>query len=318
MFRTYNTGSLIYNKAGIALRGPSPYFPIAWTETNVAAILIAGTGVSGFRNYIHKSIYSTRVTSRLAGYTSTARAGPGGTGNSVVSFHAGGYVNSTRYTAVDKYVYSTDTCTANSSQLSAARDGVGASGNASAGWFSGGSNGSTAQSSIAKVIYDTDTVSAFGSSLGTARSHTRSVNSSETLYLGPGFGATTTVEKMPFSNETISVASSCNVSKGYYGALNSLSNMYFCGGGISDGNANNVITKASYATETWASIASVTSVNRGLTRGSQSTSIGIVIGGLNVSTYYASTDLVDFATDTCSQTAGLALSEALCLVSAAG
>jgi len=180
---------------------------------------VAGqTASSVYTRNLSKFNYSSQTSSSVANITSGNRNYFQCTESSTDAYTMSGSITNaptTNTTVVDKISKSTDSTAVNSNSLSVAKSRSIAFSSSLVGYnVSGVNTASTALSSVDKIVFSTDTVSIMSAAITQAQSYGTGVGGKNYGYSTGGFTGswTTTVDRIKFSDETVSVSGTATAS----------------------------------------------------------------------------------------------------------
>jgi hypothetical protein len=235
----------------ITISGPvAAYFAGGYTGSNISGI--------------EKILFSNDSISTSSATLSTNKNGMAGAANSGTAAYFAGGNGASAISAIDKLAFPGDTISTLSATLTSARYALaGMANSGTAAYFSGGYDGSFL-SGIDKVAFAADTKTTLAATLSPIRTYAQGLaNSGVAGYTGPGYtgvGAvyTNTINKLLFSNDTISTLAATLTVDGTDAmcAANSGTAGYWAGGAASSGSTLvNSIDKLTFSGETKSTIA---------------------------------------------------------------
>lgn len=240
--------------------------PAGISDSTTAGYWLGGN-IEGATNVAEKTTFSSDTTTSVttANLTSNRSAPTAVSERSTKGYCAGGYTNLATDVVVtaDKLVFSTETTSASASaDLSQAREHAGSVGDGSTkGYFAGGFTNSGRVATADKIVFSTDTTSATASAdLSAARSGASGLSDGTAIgFWAGGLNTATTrvvtADKITFSTDTTTAATSADLSSGRYatGAQSAGSVKGFWLGGQNTTPAAVVTAdKITFATETTA------------------------------------------------------------------
>ena len=231
------------NSTGFSTAGESAASNSVTPVTPTAAFFAGGyttTNISG----IEKILFSNDSISTISATLSANKNALAGAANSGTAAYFAGGNGATFISAIDKLAFSAETRSTLSATLTSARYALGGMANSgTAAYFSGGYDGSFL-SGIDKIAFSADTKSTLAATLSPIRTYAQGLaNSGVAGYTGPGYtgsGATytNTINKLLFSNDTISTLAATLTVDGtdVMTAANSGTAGYWAGGATNSGS----------------------------------------------------------------------------------
>ena len=204
-------------------------------------------GTQPVRTTCQKFVYSTDTRTTLTSNLTSARGYIGSIGNNTAGYVGGGTPQGSQGTKLDKMPYSNETFSSLPS-LPGSRYRYGSLGNQTQGYFAGGYPSQT--SKVKKITYSSDSYADAPNLSYSATFQTGAGNATKG-YVVSGEGAGTKVDRVTFSNDTISRVPSADLSAVRYSleANNSPSKAYFTGGSPGVKTNTEVITFSNDTTE---------------------------------------------------------------------
>jgi len=159
--------------------------------------------------------FSNETISSPGNNLSEARFYLGGTSSDSYGYYGGGNPQSSESNRIDRIDFSSETTSVPGNNLTQKRFGAAGTSSGSYGYFGGGGVPTTPArvATVDRIDFSSDTTSAPGNNLPEARQQSASISNSLYGYFGGGFtapgvgGRVTTVDRIDFSNETLSVPS---------------------------------------------------------------------------------------------------------------
>jgi len=162
-----------------------------------------------------------------------------------------------------------------------------------------------------KTTYTTDTTARVpGANINTGdRKGLKGCGSATAGYYGGGFPASDTVNKMPYSTETMAtLPGTLNAARGYLSACSSDLAGYWSGGAP---GSNSSTDKCTFSTDTVSRAPGADlSVARAFVNASGNTQIGFIGGGFLSPNYYSTMDKLSFSGDTVAQAPAASMTDA--------
>jgi hypothetical protein len=232
-------------------------------------------------------------------------------------YTGGGSGSGPTFSIIDRLDFSSETVTTPTSKLSQQRQLLSATSSTSYGYFGAGSTpGFLFISSIERLDFSSETVSTLVSRLSTSKSSLSATSSSSYGYFGggeipaattPGTAAISTIDRLDFSTETISVPTPKLVQRRKLSATSNVSTSYgYFGGGsdpLSGGGINyySTIERLDFSNETISILTSKLPQQKDSLSATSSGSYGYFGGGNDPLSLGVSTiDRLDFLTETTS------------------
>ncbi len=207
----------------------------------------AAGGTSPLRSSCQKFVYSTSICTTLPSTLTASRGYMGSIGNNTAGYVGGGTPQGSHGEKLDKMPYSNETFSSLPS-LPGSRYRYGSLGNQTQGYFAGGVP--SQQSKVKKITYSSDSYANAPNMSYSATFQTGTGNATKG-YIVSGETGGTRVDRVTFSNDTISRVPSADLSAVRYSmeANNSPSKAYFTGGSPGVKTNTEVITFSNDTTE---------------------------------------------------------------------